>query len=298
MTSVFEPEWDAEQHQPPFRWRRARVGRQAGSQRLGASLLSRDPRIPVSAVSNARSPGYRLGSATRSLGRERGRAHRHPLGFLSTLLACLIAIAGCGAEVGPLVGSENGAGETSGAYPDGSPERSLAQIDAGVGLVTDAQIRPYARALDLLEQECTNERMALADLATYTLEQAREANITMDTLSIMRDVQGAVEGGGEADCRVPFEAQLERQPVGPPEQSQDTPEACADFDGIAERGCVNSYDLCSIITPAAVAEEYGGDPAISADVARAYSEQSYVPAARRGAAAGCESGFASQDQGE
>lgn len=43
MTSVFEPEWDAEQHQPPFRWRRARVGRQAGSQRLGASLYELPP---------------------------------------------------------------------------------------------------------------------------------------------------------------------------------------------------------------------------------------------------------------
>jgi len=67
---------------------------------------------------------------------------------------------------------------------------------------------------------------------------------------------------------------------------------------------VLSYDLCSVATPAAVAEEYGGDPAIPADVARAYSEQSYVGEqsyvleARQGAAAGCQDGFASQDQGE
>ncbi len=38
MPNVFDPRWDADQQQPPFRWRRARVGRQAGSQQLGASL--------------------------------------------------------------------------------------------------------------------------------------------------------------------------------------------------------------------------------------------------------------------
>jgi uncharacterized cupin superfamily protein len=38
VPNLFEPEWDAEQEEPPFRWRRARVGRQAGSERLGASL--------------------------------------------------------------------------------------------------------------------------------------------------------------------------------------------------------------------------------------------------------------------
>ncbi len=38
MTSVFEPRWDAEQDRPPFRWRLARLGRQAGSEKLGASL--------------------------------------------------------------------------------------------------------------------------------------------------------------------------------------------------------------------------------------------------------------------
>ncbi len=43
MTSVFDPEWDAEQDQPPFRWRRARIGRQAGSQKLGASMYDLPP---------------------------------------------------------------------------------------------------------------------------------------------------------------------------------------------------------------------------------------------------------------
>jgi len=38
MTNIFEPRWDAEEDRPPFRWRRARIGRQAGSQKLGASL--------------------------------------------------------------------------------------------------------------------------------------------------------------------------------------------------------------------------------------------------------------------
>lgn len=38
MTNVFDPEWDADQDRPPFTWRRARIGRQAGSEKLGASL--------------------------------------------------------------------------------------------------------------------------------------------------------------------------------------------------------------------------------------------------------------------
>ena len=38
MPNVFEPRWDAEQERSPFRWKRARIGRQAGSQKLGASL--------------------------------------------------------------------------------------------------------------------------------------------------------------------------------------------------------------------------------------------------------------------
>src|SRR5687768_2578324 len=37
--SVREPQWDAEQDRGPFRWRRARVGRQAGARELGASVF-------------------------------------------------------------------------------------------------------------------------------------------------------------------------------------------------------------------------------------------------------------------
>ena len=43
MTNVFEPHWDAEQDRPPFTWRRARIGRQAGSEQLGASLFELPP---------------------------------------------------------------------------------------------------------------------------------------------------------------------------------------------------------------------------------------------------------------
>ena len=39
MPNVFEPEWDAERDDPPFRWRRARIARQAGARDLGASLF-------------------------------------------------------------------------------------------------------------------------------------------------------------------------------------------------------------------------------------------------------------------
>ena len=37
--SVRNPAWDAEQEQGPFRWRRARVGKQAGARELGASVF-------------------------------------------------------------------------------------------------------------------------------------------------------------------------------------------------------------------------------------------------------------------
>jgi uncharacterized cupin superfamily protein len=39
MPNLFEPQWDAEQDRPPFSWKRARLGRQAGAERLGASLF-------------------------------------------------------------------------------------------------------------------------------------------------------------------------------------------------------------------------------------------------------------------
>jgi uncharacterized cupin superfamily protein len=43
MANVFEPAWDAERDEPPFRWRRARLGRQAGARDLGASLFELPP---------------------------------------------------------------------------------------------------------------------------------------------------------------------------------------------------------------------------------------------------------------
>ena len=43
MPNLFEPEWDAERDDPPFRWRRARLGRQAGARDLGASLFELPP---------------------------------------------------------------------------------------------------------------------------------------------------------------------------------------------------------------------------------------------------------------
>jgi len=41
--NIFEPDFDAEQDKPPFVWRRARIGRQAGSEKLGASLFELPP---------------------------------------------------------------------------------------------------------------------------------------------------------------------------------------------------------------------------------------------------------------
>jgi uncharacterized cupin superfamily protein len=43
MANVFEPHFDAEQDKPPFTWRRARLGRQAGAEALGASLFELPP---------------------------------------------------------------------------------------------------------------------------------------------------------------------------------------------------------------------------------------------------------------
>jgi uncharacterized cupin superfamily protein len=39
MPNLFDPHWDAAQDEPPFVWQRARIGRQAGSEKLGASLF-------------------------------------------------------------------------------------------------------------------------------------------------------------------------------------------------------------------------------------------------------------------
>jgi uncharacterized cupin superfamily protein len=43
LANVFEPEFDAEQDRPGFAWHRARLGRQAGAERLGASLFELPP---------------------------------------------------------------------------------------------------------------------------------------------------------------------------------------------------------------------------------------------------------------
>lgn len=43
MPNVHRPDWDAERDDAPFAWRRARLGRQAGSRELGASLFEVPP---------------------------------------------------------------------------------------------------------------------------------------------------------------------------------------------------------------------------------------------------------------
>src|SRR3954453_2080865 len=44
MANIYEPEWDAERDEPPYRWRRSRIGRQTGARQLGASLFELPPR--------------------------------------------------------------------------------------------------------------------------------------------------------------------------------------------------------------------------------------------------------------
>jgi uncharacterized cupin superfamily protein len=43
MPNLFEPEWDAQQDESPYTWRRAWIGRQAGSEKLGSSLFEVPP---------------------------------------------------------------------------------------------------------------------------------------------------------------------------------------------------------------------------------------------------------------
>jgi uncharacterized cupin superfamily protein len=43
VANVFQPHWDAERDEPPFRWRRAKLGQQAGARDLGASLFEVPP---------------------------------------------------------------------------------------------------------------------------------------------------------------------------------------------------------------------------------------------------------------
>ena len=43
MANLHDPDWDAEQDRGPFRWRRARLGRQAGARQRGASLFELPP---------------------------------------------------------------------------------------------------------------------------------------------------------------------------------------------------------------------------------------------------------------
>jgi len=43
MTNVFEPDFEESSEQPGFSWQRALLGRQAGAERLGASLFALPP---------------------------------------------------------------------------------------------------------------------------------------------------------------------------------------------------------------------------------------------------------------
>ena len=43
MANVYEPEWDSDRDEPPYVWRRSRIGRQTGARRLGATLFEVPP---------------------------------------------------------------------------------------------------------------------------------------------------------------------------------------------------------------------------------------------------------------
>jgi uncharacterized cupin superfamily protein len=46
MPNIYEPDYDADRDEPPYVWQRARLGRAAGAERLGASLF----RVPPGAA--------------------------------------------------------------------------------------------------------------------------------------------------------------------------------------------------------------------------------------------------------
>jgi uncharacterized cupin superfamily protein len=43
MANIYEPEYDVERDEAPYVWKRARLGRMAGSEKLGASLFALPP---------------------------------------------------------------------------------------------------------------------------------------------------------------------------------------------------------------------------------------------------------------
>lgn len=43
MANIFKPEWNASQQRDPFVWKRAKIGRQTGAEKLGASLFELPP---------------------------------------------------------------------------------------------------------------------------------------------------------------------------------------------------------------------------------------------------------------
>jgi uncharacterized cupin superfamily protein len=79
VTNVFEPDWDQELDQAPFILRAARVGKHAGSEKLGATLFEIAPGARVSplhihhaneemAIVLAGKPSVRTGKDTHELG--------------------------------------------------------------------------------------------------------------------------------------------------------------------------------------------------------------------------------------
>ena len=43
MPNIYDPDFDADRDEPPYRWRRSRIGRQTGARQLGASLFELPP---------------------------------------------------------------------------------------------------------------------------------------------------------------------------------------------------------------------------------------------------------------
>lgn len=119
------------------------------------------------------------------------------------------ALAGAEAAEPEPPAASAGSGPNPGAagerrYAEGSPEYNLAVIDSGGGSPSDTEVTPYARALDVLEDKCSEEeRSRLADYAAVTAE-ATEAT----TLEAVRGVATSIPSAavGQVDCAEQFAA--------------------------------------------------------------------------------------------
>jgi hypothetical protein len=112
-------------------------------------------------------------------------------------LVIVVALVGCG--------SSSTLSASSARYASSSPEYLLAVIDLNKPTATDAQVTPYATALDSLQRDCTNSRVQLADYAT-TLHQHFPHASALHILDIALGAAGQAisKGAHRSNCEEAF----------------------------------------------------------------------------------------------